>query len=202
LTAIKEAFRRAGVENPEDRLIDIAVDAMVRHADSTEDAVDAVWRKVSRDLTLMVPLFEREKDRVIGALFHRARNIIAYKNSKGELTRKVERRAAELVTAIRGEEDRRLKLVRAQEKRENDAATEEWLERMAAWKRTPIGDVVINDLPVWKVTPGTARTWADTEGRRARCVRLLAEGLPDVGLPIEHYRRPEDVAELWKVAAE
>ena len=57
--------------------------------------------------------------------------------------------------------------------------------------------VLVDGMPVWQVTPATVRAWLPTQRRRWRTVELLIEGLPDDGRPIEYYRRPEDVADLW-----
>lgn len=202
MTQMAEALKRAGVASPDERLSEITLQAMVRHADDTAATIEDIWERIKQDRQLLIALFEREHLRAIGALIYRVRNEIAIKESRGELKRPVERRGAAVVNKLR-DLDRAVERQNARAEAEHQAALDrEYAEYLASWRKTKIGMLEINGTPIWEVTPGTVRGWLVTQKRRWRTVELLIEGLPDDGRPIGYYRRPDEVEDLWKRAGE
>ena len=183
-----------------DRLREIALKAMVAYADDTEATIESIWRQVQRDASLMVALFELEKDHAIRALLYRTRSEIAGAAAKGELRRLVEKKAAVVVMDFRKRELAAAKRRDNEDKTAQAKADREYAEYLAQWRATPIGRMEIGGTPVWQLTAGTVRTWLAAEGQRNRCLELLIKGLPDDGRPIEYYRKPSEVAELWERA--
>lgn len=199
-TALSAAFHRAGIKTPEDRLREIALKAMVEHADNVFATSDTIWAEVQKSRELMVALFQHGWRREVSALMHRVRTDIAYAERQQSLRRPIERKAAEVVALIRREEAREEEERRAEERAHQARKDQEYQDYLEKWKASQIGRLQINDTPIWQCTPGTVRAWLVTEKRRWRAVELLIEGLPDDGRPIEYYRRPEEVEALWKTA--
>jgi hypothetical protein len=202
-TTMKEAFARAGVKSADERLTDIAIKAMIAHADNSAETLDAIWAEVQESRQLMAALFVHSWRREVSALLERTRRLISNKETAGTLSRPLERKAAAALQTIRAEETRQAVEDAASNARsiaayqaEQERETQKWL---AKWRATPIGGLVIREKPVWQCSAGTVRAWLETEKRRWRAVELLIEGLPDDGRPIEYYRKPEEVAAIWAI---
>lgn len=200
-TAMHDAFARVGVKPAEERLIEIAIKAMVAHADNTAATCDAIWAEVQKDKALVAALFVHGWRREVSNLLHRAQQVISGKATAGALRRPIERRAAEVIQLNRAA-GARYEAERAARERESIAAYKAEEERdaqkwLAKWRATKIGTLVISNKPVWQCSVGTVRAWLTTEKRRWATVEALIEGLPDDGRAIEYYRKPEEVAALW-----
>lgn len=198
MTAMKEALKKAGVITIEEKLQNIAIKAMVDHASSMEDTIDAIWKIISKDLTLMIGMFEIEKHSSIRALLYRARNTISTKERKGTINSSTERRAIILVNNIKASDERIRQEELASQKAEQQKADLEYATYQEAWKNSYIGDCIISGVPVWQVTPKTAKLWAERQHLRWNIVEALCEGLPDDGKPIEYYRKPNEVADIFR----
>jgi hypothetical protein len=205
-TAMKAAFKKAGVKSAEERLREIALKSMIAYADDLYGCVENIFGIVKKSPELMEVLFFPERHRVIGHLLHKVREDVASKDEKRELRTPLQRKGAVVVRDFRKqrqyEEDenrRSMAEYAAEQERQRQVRI---AELHARWKATPIGGVQLGGTPVWQLTPGTVRTWLSAEQRRWRCIELLIAGLPDDGRPIEFYRKPEEVAALWKQAAE
>jgi hypothetical protein len=201
-TAFSAAFHKAGIKSPNDRLKEIALKAMVEHADSPFAVGNAIWAEVQKHRDLMVALFQNGWRREVTILVNRVRSDIAYAERENALSRPIERRAAQVVAMMRREEAAEEARNLADERARQAARDRENNERMeAAWRATKIGSLMISEKPVWECSAGTVRAWLSTEKRRWRTVEMLIEGLPDDGRPIGFYRRPEEVEALWRAAA-
>ena len=132
------------------------------------------------------------------ALLNRTRNAISSRESKRQLRSVRDRRAALVVNNLKAADERIRQQEKADEAAEQAKADAEHAERLAAWQRSAIGDCMVSGVPIWQVTPRTARLWAERQTKRWKIVEMLCDGLPDDGHPIEYYRKPEEVAELWR----
>lgn len=200
MSAMKEAFRRAGHTSSDERLSEVALKAMVKHATDTEACIEAIWQTIRKDAALMATLFNAERRRAIGGLLNRVRNDIAYRQSNDELKTPTEKRAGLVVTEFRAKERREFLAIQRAEREQQSKADYEYQQHLAAWHATPIGNMEIGGTPIWQLTAGTVRGWLGAQQRKHRTVELLIEGLPEDDRPIEYYRKPEEVAALWKAA--
>lgn len=200
MSALKEAFQKAGVKSPTEALSDIALKAMVAHADDTDATIEAIWRDVQKDRSLLIALFALDYQRSISGLLYRVRSDIGYKQSTNSLNRPIERKGAKVVSILRDRDAKAERERRDAERAHQDKLDQEYQNYLASWRKTQIGALEINGTPVWQLSPGTVRGWLVTQKRRWRTVELLIEGLPDDGRPIEYYRKPEEVEKLWRVA--
>lgn len=199
-TAMSQAMRQAGVTSAEDRLHDIAVKAMVAHADDTEETISAIWSVVQKDRILLIELFKFESSRAIQSLLFRVRARIASASKQDIKKTKGQQAAERLVDLHEARQAARETEINRQWQAKQDEADRQHHEHLAMWKRTEIGDIEVHGTPIWKVTAGTAKAWLVQQRRPLRCVELLIQGVPEDGNPIEFYRRPSDVADLWKQA--
>jgi hypothetical protein len=200
-TAMSAAFHKAGIKTPNDRLKEIALKAMVEHADSVFATGDAIWSEVQKNRDLLVALFQHAWRREVSALMQRVRSDIIFAERQNALKRPIERQAAQIVALIRRAEDKeeaRRQSDESARQAERDRVIEERLEM--AWRATKVGSMRIGEKSVWECTAGTVRAWLSTETRRWRTVELLIDGLPDDGRPIGFYRRPDEVEALWRAA--
>lgn len=197
-TAIANAFQRAGITSAEDRLRNIAIREMVAHADSDQDTIDAIWASVQKDRSLLVELFKLDSDRAIRGLLYRTRLSITSQQNIDRKKSKIELQARRVVDLHDARQQAREEEINRRDREKQAEYDRQHREHLASWHRTEIGHIEIHGVPVWQVTAGTARAWLETQRRPLRCVELLIEGVPDDGRPIEFYRRPEEVAELWK----
>lgn len=197
-TAMEAAFRQAGITLPEDRLREIALHAMVTHADDTEEAIQQIWRNVKLDRDLMAFLFQHDYRRPIQGLIYRTRSELSQSTAK----RPIERRAFEIVNLQKELEAKADREARLKEIEEQKVRDREYAEYLQSWQKTPIGHITINGLPVWQATAGTIRTWLSIEQRRHKTIERLIQGIPDDGRPIEFYRTPKEVMDIWRQISE
>lgn len=198
MSQFKEAFQKAGYKSVEERAQEIAIRAMVKHADNAQDCVEAIWAEVSKDLELMTGLFVSERTNVFRALLNRTRQELSRRQDAGLLQRPVERRAAIVVNNRNAKIEQAIARDRDNTARGQAEEDRKYKEYLARWTNSYIGKLEINGMPVWTVTPRTAKLHAQSQGRRWKCVEILCEGLPDDGRPIEYYRKPEEVAEIFQ----
>lgn len=157
-TAMGQAMRKAGVVSPEDRLHDIAVKAMVAHADDLEDTIDAIWNTVQKDLSLLIELFKFEHTRAIQSLLYRVRTSIASAAKQDIRKTKVQRQAETLVSLHDARQAAREAELDRQWQAKQNEADREHREHLAMWKRTEIGNIEVHGVPIWKRSrPGPQR---------------------------------------------
>jgi hypothetical protein len=204
--SIKAAFEKAGYRNsveewPSEELIQIAINAMVRHADDTEATQHAIFRACRGDAALLRQLILPWWRQCTAQLINEARREIGRKERAGALETRQERRAAKVISLVRERE-----LIEEAREREEELARvaalneqhhREFLERIEAWKRTKAASFTIEDRPFWEVSTFNARQWQIRHTQRAKFVDLLLSGLPEDDRPIGHYRRPEEINALW-----
>lgn len=200
-TAMRDAFAKAGVKPAEEKLKDIALTAMVAHADDTMAAIEQVWAAVKGKPDLLIALFDRYDQHTteIGRLFNQIKRDIAAQASGKENLGPRERKAMTIITREREKERREQEEQRAADRAEQARSDREYKEYLASWHKTPISDVRVGDKPVWEVSAGTVRAWLPTQHRKLRAIEMLIEGIPEDGRAIGYYRTPDDLMEIWKI---
>jgi hypothetical protein len=206
---MKALFEKAGYRSsqeawPSDELIEVAINAMVRHADDTEATQHAIFRACRNDAALLRQLILPWWRQCTAQLINEARREIGRKKRAGELGTAKERRAAkvisltmerELITEAkeREEEQARVAALNAEHQREFE-------QRIAAWRKTKASSFTIDNQPFWQVSTFVARQWQIRQAHGAQFVDLLLSGVPLDDRPISHYRRPEEINALWDKA--
>lgn len=156
---------------------------------------------VQKDRMLLLELFKYEHGRAIQSLLFRVRASISAASKSDVRKTKVQREASRLVDLHEARQAAREAEIDRQWQAKQDEADRQHREHLAMWKRTEIGNIEVHGVPIWQVTAGTAKAWLVQQRRPLRCVELLIQGVPEDGNPIEFYRRPSDVADLWKQSA-
>lgn len=208
-TSIKSAFEKAGYKDsreewPSDELIQVALNAMVRHADNMDATQHAIFRACRNDAALLRQLILPWWRQATASLITAARSNIRQKQRAGALETARERKAAKVISLV-------LERELAEEKRERDEELaqvaalnaqhqQEFEERIKAWKKTKASSFTIDERPFWEVSTFNARQWQIRHAQRAKFVDLLLSGLPEDDRPIGHYRRPEEINALWDKA--
>jgi hypothetical protein len=244
MTRTAEAFQTAGVKTTRQRLEEITLRAMIKHASSREAAEKEIWEAVRKSHALTLELLESWRHTPINILIDRVkmdamtigyciaadRNapVIGFKpNSARELRERSEynayldaeiakstplqRRAAMVAQAwSQREEAERVEWQREQDELDRkrcEASYQNWMRRNGyeeidgkPVKITVPFYVQVNHKPFWTVTVNEARGWIDRTSQEARFMELVIAGVPDDGRPIEYYRRPEEIDDLWKRA--
>jgi hypothetical protein len=205
--SLKSVFEKAGYRDsteawPSDDLIEVAIRAMVRHADDMEATQHAIFRACRNDAALLRSLILPWWRQCTAQLINEARSEIRRKERAGALETHQERRAAKVISLVM---EREL----AEEKREreeelarvaalNEEHRREFEQRIAAWRQTKASNFTIEQQPFWQVSTFIARQWATRQAQGARFVDLLLSGVPLDDRPIGHYRRPEEINALWE----
>lgn len=207
MNQLAEALTKAGVQTPEQRLKDIALKALVKHASRANYSVaatDEIWEQVQKDRLLLIALFNPygEYRNAIGLVLHRLKQEIALDEARGHIDTKAKKTALKIVHAEREEERREQEEQRRADRAEQARHDAEYQEYLASWHKTPLFDVTISGKPFWEVSAGTVRAWLPTQRRKLRALEMLIDGLPDDGRPIEFYRTPDDVREIWRILGE
>jgi hypothetical protein len=200
----KAGYRNSTEAWPSDELIEVAVRAMVRHADDTEAAQYAIMRACRNDAALLRQLILPWWRQATASLISATRSDLRQKTRAGALETAQERRAAKVISLV---EEREL----AKEKREHEAMLaeqaainarhhQEFLDRIEAWRKTKAASFEIDGRPWWEVPTFEARQWQIRHATQARFVDLLLSGVPEDDRPIGYYRRPEEIDALWDKA--
>src|SRR5215469_14216311 len=105
MSQLKAAFERAGYrgsteEWPSDELLDVAIRAMVRHADDTEATQHAIMRACRNDATLLRQLMLPWWRQCTAQLVSAAQREIKRRQREEALDTAIERRAAKVVSLI------------------------------------------------------------------------------------------------------
>lgn len=200
-TAIAQAFAKAGVKTPMDKLKEIALSAMISHANDTLQAIEDVWKVAQKDAPMLVALFNPygEYRGAIGRIFNQIKHDVAVSNQRGESLNANQKKALKIVERDRREERAAEEEQRKAEREEQARKDNEYREYLASWHKTPLWNVNIGEKPVWQVSSGTIRAWLPTQHKKLRALEMLIDGVPDDGRPLEYYRTPADVKEIWKI---
>lgn len=204
--SIKAAFEKAGYRDsieewPSDELIEVAINAMVRHADDTEATQHAIFRACRNDAALLRQLVLPWWRQCTAQLINEARREIGRKERAGELETAKERRAAKVISLVMERELIEEKREREEEQARVAALNEEhqrdFRQRIEAWRATKASSFTIDNRPFWEVSTFLAKQWQIRHERGARFVDLLLSGVPLDDRPIGHYRRPEEINAFW-----
>jgi hypothetical protein len=200
-TAISQAFAKAGVKTPKERLYDLALSAMVEHADDTMKAIEQVWEDVQKDAPMLVALFNPygEYRSAIGHVFHRVKSDISLASQKKESLNPRQKKALKIVLREKEEQRREEEEQRRIDREEQARKGQEYRDYLASWHKTPLWNVTIGEKPVWQNSAGTIRAWLPTQHKKLRLLEMLIDGVPEDGRPLEYYRTPADVKEIWKI---
>src|SRR5580765_2209471 len=103
--SIKAAFEKAGYRDsteewPSDELIQVALNAMVRHADDTEATQHAIFRACRNDAALLRQLILPWWRQCTAQLINEARREIGRKERAGALETARERKAAKVISLV------------------------------------------------------------------------------------------------------
>jgi hypothetical protein len=206
-TSMMAAFEKAGVREPildwpSEELIEVAVKAMVNHANDTEAAQHAIMRACRNDPALLRNLILPWWRQCTAQLLHEARRQIARKQRHAELATPLERRAGKVVSlmdehdAREAAREHKAEMARiAKLDTENNAMIEAQTER---WRQTRASNFTIDGRPFWQVSTFLAKQWQIRHEQGTRFVDLLLSGVPLDDRPIGYYRRPEEINALWE----
>lgn len=206
MSTSKAQFGKAGYRDsieswPSEELCQVAINAMVRHADDTEATQHAIFRACRNDAALLRQLILPWWQQCTAQLINEVRRDITHKERAGTLETARERRAAKVISLV-------LERELAEEKREreeelarvaalNEEHRREFEQRIAAWRTTKASNFTIDNTPFWQVSTFIARQWQLRSEQGARFVDMLLSGVPLDDRPIGHYRRPEEINALW-----
>ena len=203
---MKAAFEKAGVREPildwpSEELVDVAVKAMVNHANDTEAAQHAIMRACRNDPALLRQLIIPWWRQCTAQLLNEARRQISRKQRHEELATPMERRAGKVVSlmderdakeAAREHKEEMARIARL--KAENDAMIAAQVKR---WRQTKASSFSIDGQPFWQVSTFLAKQWQLRHEQGTRFVDMLLSGVPLDDRPIGFYRRPEEINALW-----
>jgi hypothetical protein len=206
MTQVKAALEKAGYKNsteewPSEDLLDVAIRAMVRHADDGEATQHAIFRACRNDAGLLRQLILPWWRQCTAQLINEARRSIARKQREDALATPMDRRAARVVSLIE-ERDRKESQREAAEEAARVAALNkkhaaEFAAHIAAWHRTKASSFTIDDRPFWEVSTFRARQAQRRSAHESRFLDLVLFGVPEDDRPIGHYRRPAEIDALW-----
>lgn len=208
---MKATFEKAGVREPildwpSEELIEVAVKAMVTHANDTDAAQHAIMRACRNDPALLRNLILPWWRQCTARLLNEARSQIARKQRHEELETPLERRAGKVVLlmderdakeAAREHKEEMARIARLDA--ENKAMIAAQVER---WRQTRASNFTIDDKPFWQVSTFMAKQWQTRHEQGTRFVDLLLSGVPLDDRPIGFYRRPEEIDALWDKSRE
>lgn len=202
-TNMKAAFERAGYHGareqwPSDDLLQVAINAMVNHANDTDATQHAIFRACRNDTALLRQLLLPWWRQATSSLIHEARRALRDRAQAGELNAR-QRRAHKVITLADERELAREKREREEAGAEQARLDEEYRTNyLQQWRETKARNFMINDMPFWQVSTRDANTWQRRTGHEVRFVELLLSGVPIDDRPIGHYRRPNEVDTLWE----
>jgi hypothetical protein len=211
MTRSGATWKDAGVESADERLHEITLKAMVDHAGSMSATRDAIWERVRKDRILIDALLLPYKDEALRNLLHQVRRDLGWNPATGPRGATIHIPSEEHIRPANSPLERRAQLVSTEWDREHkdeltaerDAEIARLTEKRAwrhAWEHTSASHVSINDKPFWTVCVNEARGWIERTGHSTRFMELVIAGVPDDGRPIEFYRRPDEIDDLWKQA--
>jgi hypothetical protein len=206
MSQLKSAFQKAGYQNsteewPSEELLDVAIRAMVRHADDGEATQHAIFRACRTDAALLRQLILPWWRQCTAQLINEARREIARKQREDALDTPMDRRAAKVVSLIIERDRKEAEREAAEEARRVSALQarhdREFRERIEAWKLTKASSFLIDSRPFWEVSTLRARQAQRRSEHESRFLDLVLSGVPEDERPIAHYRRPEEINALW-----
>ncbi len=203
--SIKSAFEKAGYKDsreewPSDDLLQIAVKAMVRHADNMDATQHAIFRACRTDAALLRQLILPWWRQATASLITAARQDISRRERDGSLQTSLERKASAVISLENARELRREAKEREEELAAIGERDREYREYLKQWTATKAREFTIDDTPFWEVATRRARAWQRRSAREAKFVDLLLAGVPEDDRPISYYRRPDEINDIWDKA--
>lgn len=205
-TTMKSAFTKAGYADsmemwPSEELVEVAIKAMVNHANDTDATQHAIMRACRNDPALLRQLIIPWWRQCTAQLINEARRQIERKQRAETLETPLERRAGKVVSLMQEHDAREAAREHKEEMArvarldaENKAMIEAQTER---WRQTRARNFTIDGQPFWQVSTFLAKQWQIRREQGTRFVDMLLSGVPLDDRPIGFYRRPEEVNALW-----
>lgn len=206
MTALADALHKAGLTGslehwPSEALRQVALNAMVRHADDMEATQYAIFRACRNDPALLRDLLLPWWRQATAMLINDARRNLRSAERKGNISTRKEKQALRVISAYEEKElaqqnkERELELAR---KAEEDRWNREELNK---WLKTKAAQLSIDGVPWWQVTVSRGKAWVTKQTHDTKFMDLVLAGLPeDSRRPISYYRRPEEINDLWDQA--
>lgn len=181
------------------RLQEIVLASIVGHDGEPVETKVGIWIEIRKSRDLLEQLLQGYWPEMVERLIARTRQQISAKYESAEPKRPIERRAAVVVRNLD-----QLELENRQRRADEDLTikSQEAEERYQKWRRTHIGSLTVNNMPVWDVTAITLRSAAVRGVRQWHAIRLLTDGVPDDGHPLHYHRTPEDAEAAWRRSVE
>lgn len=200
MSQIKEAMRKAGADTrpPSERLEEICINAMVRHATDTEKVLLEIWKNVRDDHALTLALLQSEWRRCASALIYRTRDRLAYMEGQKTDKSPTIQKAIKVNKAWSIRDKEAENAIRRDEQRQQAKADKEWRGHIAFWTKTAAAHVKVNDKPFWEASVGQIQSGIADRGRETRFLAQLIHGVPNDGRPISFYRKPDEINEIWQ----
>lgn len=187
-SALAQAFKKAGIKSPQERLDEIADEAFASHPRTHEAARDYILTEVSKNLELTLAMFANWRRPAADML------LVAAATRSREMRAKIDSDASLFTNATRNQTKRSVGFSPTQT--EKDAA-----RRWVAGVISKLDTFKINNRPIGDCTPEEALAWRDSRARDNRFVDLLVNGLPP-NLPIRQFIGAGEAEALYKQAQE
>jgi hypothetical protein len=173
MTAMGAALRNAGIIPANERLMDVAKDAVKSNPRNWDGAKDVLYKSIKNDPELLWAMLEPYRVVATQRLLTEAATLLrepVQLKEVGGRTRSVDRSMIDPPSGM---------------------------DAVARVARLSLLDTFkINGRSIGDCTPEEAIRWAGARERDAAFVRMLTANLP-AGRPIREFRRPEDTQELY-----
>lgn len=200
MSQIKEALRKAGADTrpPSERLEEICINAMVRHASDTEAVLLEIWHKTKVDHTLTLALLQSEWRRCASALIYHTRSRLSYMENQATEKSPIIQKAMKINKNWKIRENEAKKAGDAETQRVQARADKNYREYLEAWTKIAASHVKVADKPFWEATANEIQAEITTHRHESAFLVQVIHGVPNDGRPIRFYRKPEEMNELWK----
>jgi len=207
MSQLREALRVAGIVSPNERLREIAIEAMSRNATSNDAAIEAVLRVVRDDLALTWALFTPYDSIAVKKLFADVRFELREDTKVREASRAFGEFRGNAAPAARQGGGQHSPENHSDRARSQPASRPITPDQRAAKATTAevirmslLDTFQIEGRPIGDWQAGEARSWARNTGRHVRWVEMLTANIPPVDL-IRRWVTPGDAQTLWNRAA-
>lgn len=198
MSAMKQALEQAGVRSPSDRLKEIVVKAMVRHAHNKIAAQEAIWDDVKNSASLLTVLFSFwRRDALERAITDTHFDLFAQQiPGGGRVLKPLSPREEKAHSASRKwrkqEHDEMISRQRERERLEHE-------ERIKRYQRSSLATFRIDAVSIGDMTAAAARAWAAQQARHVMWVDRITTGIPVHSVdPIKKFVTPDEADEAWK----
>lgn len=205
MSALKEEMERVGMRSAKDRLHEVAINAMIKHADDQTAAENAIWSDIRRSATLMEALFWSMREQALRILIQDVRAELSFEKFKEEhgkrpfLKPKAER--AHLISAEWGkrEHTERVAELEAFDREEKRRADERFRISEERYRQSALAMFRINGMGVGDMSAASARAWAVKHAQDAIFVHRLTAGIPVTSTnPIKTFIKPDEADDIWR----